>query len=338
MTKRYPKRWIFNHGAFYYVVPHHEREHFGGKTWYLLGHTESEAYLEWSKIVNDDRNYRTMTQLIDRYMVEIAPSKATKTYKSNQAQSQKLRAFFGQMSPNAVKPKNIYQYLDIRAKTPVAANREIALLSHIFTKAIRWGVVEINPCTGKKIEKHKETPRDRYVTDDEFAKFFDEYASEFLQTYLRVKYLVGQRKSDVLRIKLSDISKEGIAFQSGKTGKKIIVTITPELSEAIELAKAIKRKVGTLYLFATRTGQPYIKEDGSTSGFNSVWQRRMKQWCDDGNSRFTEHDIRAKTASDTNAEHANQLMQHRSKEFTEKVYRRKTETVVPISRKEHKNG
>ncbi len=64
----------------------------------------------------------------------------------------------------------------------------------------------------------------------------------------------------------------------------------------------------------------------------------MKKFAADGHTGFTEHDIRAKTASDTDAEHASKLMQHRSKEFTEKVYTRKTEVVVPLSTIEHKKG
>lgn len=85
--------------------------------------------------------------------------------------------------------------------------------------AIRWGVLDSNPCTGKKIKKHKEKPRDRYFDDQEFEKFFDEYAGMFLQAYLTVKYLIGQRKADVLRIKISDLGKDGIQIKAGETGR-----------------------------------------------------------------------------------------------------------------------
>lgn len=56
--------------------------------------------------------------------------------------------------------------------------------------------------------------------------------------------------------------------------------------------------------------------------FNSIWQRRMKNYVKAVNKRFNEQDIRAKTTSDTNPNHAHELMQHSSKEFTERTYRR----------------
>lgn len=104
----------------------------------------------------------------------------------------------------------------------------------------------------------------------------------------------------MLRIKLSDLSKEGL-----------------------------KIKAGTIYFFVTRTGQCFVNDEGITSGFDSVWQRRMRKIVEAGDVRFNEHDIRAKTASDLALSHATDLMMHRSKEFTDKVYRRKTKVVAP---------
>ena len=61
-------------------------------------------------------------------------------------------------------------YLDLHGQTAkVRANRERALLSHIFNQARAWGYTDApNPCAG--IKGHKETGRDRYgyVEDDEF--------------------------------------------------------------------------------------------------------------------------------------------------------------------------
>ena len=47
--------------------------------------------------------------------------------------------------------------------------------------------------------------------------------------------------------------------------------------------------------------------------------------------RFTEHDLRAKCASDaTTLEHAQQLLAHADKRTTERIYRRKAERVNPL--------
>lgn len=45
--------------------------------------------------------------------------------------------------------------------------------------------------------------------------------------------------------------------------------------------------------------------------------------------RFTEHDLRAKVASDADGEHARKLLGHATNQITEKVYRRKPELILP---------
>jgi integrase len=47
------------------------------------------------------------------------------------------------------------------------------------------------------------------------------------------------------------------------------------------------------------------------------------------NKRFTEHDLRAKVASDTNIEHAQSLLGHISESTTRKYYIRKPTLVKP---------
>ena len=66
---------------------------------------------------------------------------------------------------------------------------------------------------------------------------------------------------------------------------------------------------------------------GAPSGFNSMWQRLMQRWKKAGNEGFTEHDIRAKAASDVDLGHAQQLMDHNTPEITDRVYRRKPKVV-----------
>ncbi|MCH8845168.1 MAG: hypothetical protein IIC11_00310 [Proteobacteria bacterium] len=46
--------------------------------------------------------------------------------------------------------------------------------------------------------------------------------------------------------------------------------------------------------------------------------------------RFTEHDLRAKVASDLEVGHARQLLGHANEEITERIYRRKTVMVKPL--------
>ena len=62
---------------------------------------------------------------------------------------------------------DVRAYLDFRKKSPVRANREKALLSHVFNKAREWGYTDkANPCSGAR--GYHEDGRDRYVEDVEY--------------------------------------------------------------------------------------------------------------------------------------------------------------------------
>ena len=86
-------------------------------------------------------------------------------------------------------------------------------------------------------------------------------------------------------------------------------------------------------LFATRDGQSYITDDGRASAWKSLWQRFMARVLRETTveERFTEHDLRAKCASDAGSlEHARALLAHADSATTRRIYRRRPERVKPL--------
>ena len=137
-TKRkdLPQRVYFQHGGYYFV----SRD---GK-WNNLGRDYVDAMTAYAKLNSVPRTVTNMGALFDRYEREVIPAKAPRTQKDNVKELRFLRHAFGHMNPNSITPQDIYAYMDAR-KAPVRANREKALLSHVFSYAIRWGVVADNP-------------------------------------------------------------------------------------------------------------------------------------------------------------------------------------------------
>jgi integrase len=88
------------------------------------------------------------------------------------------------------------------------------------------------------------------------------------------------------------------------------------------------------FLFCTKRGACYINEaTGNASGWDSMWQRFMERIIGEKKiaERFTEHDLRAKCASDAKTlEHAQALLTHADSKLTNRVYRRKPEIVQPL--------
>lgn len=278
-----PSRVYRRSGTYYYVS--------ADGCWIRLGRTEAELYRRLADIL-DAPPAAGMATLLDRYAAEVLPTKAAKTQHEQRAYLALLRRVFGQMEPGAILPRNIARYLDERGKVaPVAANREISLLSHVFRKAIRWGIAAINPCTG--VERNHETPRDRYVTDAEFAAVYQR-APAHLQILMDLAYLTGQRQQDLLGLRLADLIDDGILFQQRKTGARLCVVWSDALRAVVDRART-RHAVASVWLVATPHGQRY------TSGaVQAAWYRLIAECVAAGvvGERFTFHDLRAKARSD----------------------------------------
>lgn len=234
----------------------------------------------------------------------------------------------------AVKPKHVYKYRDLRSRDgKVAANRDLEVLSHAFTKAIEWGLTDDHPIKGK-VRKNSVQPRRRYIEDWELQEAL-KVASPFLRAYIGLKLLTGLRRGDLLSLKVSDLQEDGIHVTPRKTahstGTKLIIEWSQELRAAVDEVLRLRRKIVSLWLFHTNRGQPFVKSDGTANGFDSIWQRFMYKVISQTavTSRFTEHDLRAKVASDITLIHAQTLLSHASTSMTERVYRRKPELVRP---------
>ena len=192
-NKHLPPNVHLKSGTYYYVYYTENK-----RKWHKIGKSLSEAMDNWAKLVEPAaKNIVTMGQLFDRYMIEIAPQKAKDSYVTNKAEIHNLYSVFSQMSPEAITPVHIYKYLDMRGeKAPVRANREKALLSHVFSTAIRWGIVSDNPC--RNVKRIPEKKRDRYITDAEFQAVY-EIAPESIQNIMQFAFLTGLRQLDILK-------------------------------------------------------------------------------------------------------------------------------------------
>lgn len=321
--KHLPQRVYHKHKGYYFVTLENK--------WIRLGSAYGEAMRAWAELVAQPQSASTMNDLFDRYMREVAPTKAPVTYKGNQREMQPLRVFFGRMRPSEVEPIHVYQYLDERGKLArVRANREKALLSHVFSMAIRWGLLRDNAC--KNVKRLSEKPRDRYVEDWELQAFVNT-APELIRQYVAFKYLTGLRQGDILKLRLDALRDDGIHVVTGKTGRRLIIEWTGDLTYVLDHVRALRTKIKSVYLFSTRQGQPYTSD-----GFRSIWQRAMKKAMESGviKERFTDHDIRAKSGTDADASglDAQALLGHEDAATTRRYIRHKqAHKVAPLPNK-----
>jgi integrase len=335
-NKGLPSRWRHLRGAYYYAVPKGREDMWDGKQLFKLGDDLPSAYKEWALRLETLGTVKTISQLLDRYALEVIPTKAIRTQAENRRELAKLKGVFGHLPLNAIKPIDIYKYVDKRS-AKVSARREVALFKHAYTKAVQWGFLDKHPFKGE-VRLEGEAPRSRYVEDWEIIECLALTAMRkagsvrAIQAYIRLKLLTGLRRGDLLRLRVSDIREGGIHVTTSKTGKRLIFESSGALQSAI--ADALKARPVDIspFLFCNLMGQCYFDEAGDASGWNSMWQRFMDRLLKETKikERFTEHDLRAKVGSDAESlERARQLLGHADSKITSRVYRRKPEVVRP---------
>lgn len=161
------------------------RDESGRRVEIPLGSDRIEALRKWAEFeaapVPADAS--SMRAVFDRYERDIIPTKATRTQASNRLELARLRSVFDSAPIDAITPQHVAQYRDARTAAPrtlkdgtvipahratVAANRELALLSHIINMAREWGyTARENPVRG--VRKNREAPRSYYASPEVWA-------------------------------------------------------------------------------------------------------------------------------------------------------------------------
>lgn len=307
-----------------------------------LGNDLDLAKIEWAKLENKPKpaTNKVLGDIFDRYQREIIPTKAPSTQRENLLALKQLRSAFEKAPVDAVTPQVIAQYRDKRS-AKVRANRELSLLSHIYNIAREWGVTEKqNPVTG--VRKNKETPRDFYagplIWDAVYA-----FACFDLRDAMDLAYLTGQRPSDVLKVRASDVVDGFLQVGQLKTSKKLRIRLkigdqVTQLGLLIErlLEQRRQRHIRGPYLIVTESGlrvsSPMLRRR-----FDDARQKAAEQAMADRDSELAEsikqfqfRDIRPKAASEIDdLADASRLLGHTDKRITETVYRRVGEIVKP---------
>lgn len=311
------------------------RFHRKGKTWYHVSGTapriwtklssdRAEALRLWAQreSVPEDDSTKLFSIVAKRYVREIFPSKSIQTRKDNDKELANLLKVFAHMPIDAIAPMHVREYMDIRGQAAkVRANREKALLSHIFNKAREWGYTALqNPCRG--VKGFKETGRSRYITDAEFG-LVKAHAHFTVIDAMDLALLTGQRPADVLKLERTDIRDGALWIVQNKTGQRLGVEVTGELAAVIVRINERPRKAISAWLIQDENGQP-LTQFALRSRFDKA--RRLAK------VDFQFRDIRAKAATDTGDLAPSQtLLGHKNREMTEHyVKARIGERVKPL--------
>lgn len=307
-NKHLPPCVYLRHGAYFFVK--------GGK-WTRLGDNLAAALAEYAGIIEP----RTggCDELLERTLDRAKERVKASTYSQYSIVCRKLKPILGEFSPGLVESHHIAAILDHHRKTPNMANRMLTFMRLAFQNGLTWGMCRTNPCYG--VKRHEEKHRNRYISDTEFMSI-KAHAPAGLNVIMDVCFYTAQRIGDVLAIRLSDVTKDGICFQQQKTGKRLLVAMTPELDQAVGRAKALHSNVRGLTLFHGRGGKPL--------GYKGVYDAFERACKAAGIEDATLHDIRAKAATDTKKQggNATALLGHTTESTTVRYLRDRDYQVV----------
>jgi integrase len=161
--------------------------------------------------VADDRAGRaapTMKELAADYLDQHArPRKRPKSIATDQAMLDRIiLPRLGSKKVDGVQSRDI-QALHVSLKdTPYQANRVLALLSKMFSLAVKWGWRDDNPVKG--IERYHEERRERWLSDDELSRLLgvlSVHPNQRAANAVRFQLLTGARIGEVLSARWVDV-------------------------------------------------------------------------------------------------------------------------------------
>ena len=239
-----------------------------------------------------------VTDLAERYLEEhVAVRLKPRTRQSVRgALRNHILPALGRVPVAAVERRHVIDLQQSMSAYPVAANRAVKVLSHMYRLGEGWGLAPegCNPC--RSIEKFPERARERFLTGAEFARLgqvLDEAVaggrgSPTAVAAIRLLMLTGCRRSEVLTLRWTDVDLEAgeLRLADAKTGPRA-VQLSPT---AVRLLETLPRRTDSPWVF------PGKDKDGrySADGLNHVWKTvRSRAGLDD----VRLHDLRHSFAS-----------------------------------------
>jgi integrase len=150
-----------------------------------------------------DRNAPTVAELAARYIEEHLPSKRPSSQREDRAMIDshvlpELKHF--KVSEVTFSDISALHRKITKTGHAVRANRALALLSKMFSLAVRWEMRTDNPCKG--VERNHEEGRERYLEPEEIArlvKALAEHEDQEAANAIMLALLTGARKGELLK-------------------------------------------------------------------------------------------------------------------------------------------
>ena len=302
--RKLPARLHEKHGGYYYVYLN---------KWRLLSRDYAEALRLYADLIAPKRA-GSIPDLITRGIER--KELAANTAKAYRIAGAKLKIAFEAFDADDFRPTHFYQWITKKQITDNMAQLYRSVMVCAMQLAVEEGLIDSNPM--REVKNWNGGKRDRYLTDAEYLAIRDK-SNPTLKAIIALSLQTGQRIGDVLKLRYSDLTDDGVYVEQEKTKAKMCIAWTPDLREAVATAKATHTSIKGLTLFSTRQGKPLP--------YSTVRGWWLKATAMAGVPDCHMHDIRAKTGTDAKKQGLDSmaLLGHKS-ESSHLRYQRNKET------------
>lgn len=220
----------------------------------IANHTFNELVTEYVKWAERQRCFKSKSYLIDQLKNTFGnlPLRRFNTMLLEQFQSERLQ------KGKEREVKAGYKPIPVKGNKPATVNRFMATISHMFTKAVEWDMVEEE--TLKRIRKVKMLPENnkrlRYLSKEECKELInrcDNHVKPIVITALNS----GMRKGEILSLKWEHIDlKHGfVLLDMTKNGERREIPINDTLRVTLQ---GLTRRLDSPHVFYDpSSGKPY---------------------------------------------------------------------------------
>lgn len=217
------------------------------------------------------------TDFADTYLEHAKKHK--RSWKRDRGALKPMRAFFSPKRLDQITTWDIERYRARRLETvsQATANRDLALLKHLFNMAISWGLAERNPALTVKLYREPEHAM-RVLSLDEERKLHRQ-AAPHLKPILVLATNTGMRRGELLALEWEqiDLSQQIITVKRSKSGTVRHIPMNELVYETLRAMPGTRQ--GRVFRYE---GNPI---ESVTRSFNAAVRRAKIPRC-----RF--HDLR----------------------------------------------
>ncbi len=265
---------------------------------------DAEAYLGKVQAAKKEGRYHdvfdvkketqlTFNELAERYVENFGTQRAF--HSSKRYLLAVVKDNFGVRRLSQITYLDLETYRNKRKATPskggkprsdASVNREMALISHMLSKAVEWGMLEASPLKkGKRLMLKENNHRLRFLTEAEIDALL-KACSPHLNPIVETALHTGMRRGELLSLKWEQIRNGFIYLTETKSGKARQIPINDRLSEVL---REVRRgnQLKSPYVFCGQEGKRFYEVKHS---FTSACKRA-------GLEDFRFHDLRHTFAS-----------------------------------------